>query len=25
MAGAGNVTSLATAISAVQHIISNFL
>lgn len=25
MAGAGNVTSLATAISAVQHVISNFL
>lgn len=24
MAGAGNVTSLATAISAVQHVISNF-
>jgi hypothetical protein len=25
MAGAGNVTSLTTAISAVQHVISNFL
>lgn len=25
MAGAGNVTSLATAISAVQHVISNLL
>jgi hypothetical protein len=24
MAGAGNVTSLATAISAIQHVISNF-